>query len=410
MILRWHARRCCSRAESVRVRPVRTVSGRVRFAALGFGHAHAAVRWAMPHDNAPQTNPPGSNAPQASAPQASARLPTPAPIREIRGADPRALPAAVLDGFEPVVLRGLVADWPLVQAGLSGADAASAYLLRFYRGAPVRALVGPPDIRGRFFYNEDLSGFNFRQGQDTLDRVLAALANHRKDAEPPALYVGATAVDGWLPGFRAENDVALGDRNGVALVWIGNRTRVAPHQDVPDNLACVAVGRRRFTVFPPEQLANLYIGPLDMTPAGQAISLVDLHAPDLERFPRFAEAWRFAQVAELDSGDAIFIPSQWWHHIEALDEFNVLVNYWWRRAPAHLDSPLDALMLAFLSLRDLPEPQRRAWQETFRHYIFEPGEATADHIPEAARSLLATMDARAASGLRAQLLARLGKR
>ena len=129
----------------------------------------------MPHDNMSQSNLPGSNATQASAPQASTRLPTPAPIREIRGADPRALPAAVLDGFEPVVLRGLVADWPLVQAGLSGADAASAYLLRFYRGAPVRALVGPPDIRGRFFYNEDLSGFNFRQGQDTLDRVLAAL-------------------------------------------------------------------------------------------------------------------------------------------------------------------------------------------------------------------------------------------
>lgn len=335
------------------------------------------------------------------------RFPTPAPIREVRGSDPRALPADVLEGSEPAVLRGLVVDWPLVRAGLQGARAASDYLLRFYRGAPVRALVGPAEIRGRFFYNQDLDGFNFRQGQDTLDRVLSALATHHDDIAPPALYVGATAVDAWLPGFRAENDVGLDARGGVARVWIGNHTRIAPHQDVPDNLACVAVGHRRFTLFPPDQVANLYVGPLDLTPAGQAISLVDLHAPDLQRFPRFAEAWRHARVADLGPGDALYIPSQWWHHIEALDPFNVLVNYWWRRAPAHLDSPLDALMLAILSIRDLPEAQRRAWQETFRHYIFEPSDATAEHIPEAARSVLATLDEQTAATLRAQLLQRL---
>src|SRR5690606_11713964 len=133
-------------------------------------------------------------------------------------------------------------------------------------------------------------------------------------------------------------------------VWVGNRTRIAAHQDVPDNIACVAVGHRRFTVFPPEQLRNLYIGPLDLTPAGQAVSLVDFAAPDHARFPRFAEALRHAQVAELGPGDAIFIPSLWWHHVEGLDSFNVLLNYWWRRTPDYLDSPMNALMLALMSV------------------------------------------------------------
>src|SRR5206468_367295 len=83
---------------------------------------------------------------------------------------------------------------------------------------------------------------------------------------------------------------------------------------------------RRFTLFPPEQLQNLYVGPLDFNPAGQAISLVDHAAPDLERFPRYAEALQHAQVAELEAGDAIFIPSMWWHAVEALAPFNALVK------------------------------------------------------------------------------------
>jgi len=168
-------------------------------------------------------------------------------------------------------------------------------------------------------------------------------------------------------------------------------------------------GRRRFTLFPPEQLPNLYIGPLDFTPAGQAISLVDFHQPDLARFPRFADALEHAQVAELAPGDVLFIPSMWWHHIEALETFNVLVNYWWRDVPAYMDSPMNALMLALMTIRDLPPAQRRIWQDVFRHYVFEPGEATTGHIPETARRVLGPLDENRARELRARLLQRLNR-
>ncbi len=158
--------------------------------------------------------------------------------------------------------------------------------------------------------------------------------------------MGSTTIDTALPGFRVQNDMDFGTRNPLASIWIGNRTRIAAHHDLPDNLACVVAGHRRFTLFPPEQLANLYVGPLDFTPAGQAISLVDFAKPDYTRFPRFAQALQAARVAELGPGDALFIPSMWWHHIESLDAFNVLVNYWWRQSPAYMDSPMSALMLA----------------------------------------------------------------
>lgn len=330
-------------------------------------------------------------------------------IPEIAGVDPRVLPDDVLLSTQPVVLKGLVADWPMVRAGLESNRSAAAYIRKFYRDATVGALLGAPEIEGRFFYNEDLSGFNFKAVKLKLDVMLDEVERHTDAVKPPAIYVGSTTIDTCLPGFRGENDLGFGDRQPLVSIWLGNRTRIAAHHDLPDNIACVVVGHRRFTLFPPEQLENLYVGPLDFTPAGQAISLVDFAKPDLQRFPKFAVAAHHAQVAELAPGDAIFIPSMWWHHIEALDSLNVLVNYWWRRSPAFMDSPIGALMYAIMTVRDLPKEQREAWFNLFRHYVFEADEQTAAHIPESARRALSPMDADIARDIRARLLQRLNR-
>ena len=331
------------------------------------------------------------------------------PIREVTGVSRLALPADLLRGDEPVVLRGLVADWPLVRAGLDGAAHAIDYQQRHAREGEVVAMVAPSEVDGRLFYNEDLSGFNFRVERARLASVLAGMRQQLDDARPPTLYMGSTTVETFFPGLAADHQVALDAEGALYSIWIGNRTRIAAHQDLPDNLACVAVGHRRFTLFPPDQLANLYIGPLDFTPAGQAISLVDFAAPDFARFPRFATALAAAQTAVLGPGDALFIPSLWWHHIEALDRFNVLMNYWWRQSPDFMDTPMNALMLAILAVRDLPAAQRAAWQEVFRHYVFEPGDAVAAHIPEGARRVLAALTPDVARELRARLLKRINR-
>jgi hypothetical protein len=330
-------------------------------------------------------------------------------MREIDGLDPRALSDDLLRSTEPVVLRGLVAGWPAVQAGLASEDGAEQYVRRFYRDATVVAFLGAPDIDGRFFYNDDLSGFNFAPVRARLDAILNEIADHRDDEKPPSVYVGSTTIDTCLPGFCEENEMNLGNRDALASVWIGNQTRIAAHYDLPDNLACIAAGHRRFTLFPPNQLNNLYIGPLDFTPAGQAISLVDLKKPDFERFPRFAEALKHAQVAELGPGDAILIPSMWWHHIEALDSFNVLVNYWWRQSPDYMDTPTNTLMMALMSMRDLPREQRAAWQEIFRHYVFEADEETSAHIGKPAQRVLAPLNEDTARILRAQLIKKMNR-
>lgn len=330
-------------------------------------------------------------------------------MRELTGVDPLAMADDILTSTEPLILRGLVAHWPAVRAALESSQAGSAYLRGFCRDSTVGAWLGPPEIEGRFFYNHDMSGFNFQPQRMKFHAVLDELERQRDDPRPSALYVGSTTVDTCLPGFRDANDVALGDRQALMSLWIGNRTRIAAHHDLPDNLACVVAGRRRFTLFPPSELPNLYIGPLDFTPAGQAVSLVDFARPDWERFPKFAQALAHAQVVELHAGDAVFIPSMWWHHVEALDGFNMLVNYWWRQSPAHMDSPMNALLMAMLSVRDLPREQRLTWRQLFEHYVFAADEQSHEYIPRAAQGGLRPLDANAARALRARLLKSLNR-
>ena len=88
----------------------------------------------------------------------------------------------------------------------------------------------------------------------------------------------------------------------------------------------------------------------------------------------------------------------------------MLVNYWWRQSPAYMDSPISALMLALMTIRDLPPEQRAAWQDLFRHYVFEPGDDTAAHIPAARGARSAPLDANLARELRANVLKRLNDR
>lgn len=332
-----------------------------------------------------------------------------APGPVIDGCTPTDIPERVFASDEPLLLRGLVAEWPAVKACSTSTAAAAEYLGRFWSGDPVTVYVAPGEAEGRFFYNEDCTGFNFKSGTAPLPQVFEKLADTEAGLDSSAIYVGSTAIDRWLPGFREHNDLRLPTEDVLASFWLGNRTRVSAHFDFPDNVACVVAGRRRFTLFPPEQIANLYVGPVDRTPSGQAISLVDLQDPDFERFPRFREALAAARTFDLEPGDAIFIPSMWWHHVEAFTHLNLLVNYWWVNTLPVKGSPVAALMHAMLSVRDLPERQRKAWKTLFDHYIFDADESVYEHIPPPGRGCLAPLDEAAARKLRAELINRLNR-
>jgi hypothetical protein len=304
---------------------------------------------------------------------------------------------------EPIVFRGLVREWPLVQKSLVSDREADSYLRSAYDGNPVTAFVTEDNVDGRVFYTEGLAETNFRQIKTDLGWVLDRIREYESDPAAPVIYMGSMALSYCLPGIKAANSLELDGIDATVRIWIGNRSRVAAHYDVPENIACVCAGKRRFTLFPPDQLENLYVGPIDFTPAGQSISLVDFDDPDLERYPRFAAALEHAQSSELEPGDAIYIPSMWWHHVEGLDDLNILINHWWRTCPNYMGAPQDALLQAILSIRDLPKEQRDAWRGIFDHYVFHADETSLEHIPADRRGVLGELDENAARKLRSTL-------
>jgi mannose-6-phosphate isomerase-like protein (cupin superfamily) len=325
----------------------------------------------------------------------------PAPIREYEAVDRRRFREEIRPLGQPAVLRGLGADWPAVQAGREGDEATVAYLLGCRPARRVNAIVGGPEIAGRFFYNAALDGFNFTRGETALDVFLGRLLRDRAAERPYAMAVQSEEIPDLLPGFVDANRIDLVDPAVVPRIWIGNAIRVAPHFDLKENVGMVVAGRRRFTVFPPDQIANLYPGPLELAPAGTPVSMVDIASPDLAAYPRFAEAMAHAQAAELAPGDAIYLPFQWWHAVDSLDPVSILVNYWWSEAAAELGNPYDVLVHALYTLKPLPPEQRAAWRRMFDHYVFTDDPAA--HVPASARGVLGEQSPALRARMRATL-------
>ncbi len=312
----------------------------------------------------------------------------------------------------PVLFRGAAADWPLVQAGLRSAREAAEILVAAQSGDPVTVYRGGPAMAGRFSYNEAVDGFNFTGAREAfaplMDEILAGSPQH--------IYIGSTDIGLFFPRLGTANGLDLAaihpmltGHRGFGSVWIGNRTTATCHFDYSHNIAVCVGGHRRFTLFPPSEAANLYPGPLDPTPGGQVVSMVDFAAPDFARFPRFREALTRAQVAEMVPGDVLVYPAMWWHHVEALDAFNVLVNYWWNAVPAFIDSPQVTLLHALMSLRDRPESEKRAWAALFDYYVFGDAERPRAHLPAHAQGPLAPMDDIIARRLRALIQRKLNR-
>ncbi|MDP1026708.1 cupin-like domain-containing protein [Sphingomonas sp. KR1UV-12] len=313
--------------------------------------------------------------------------------------------AAIRAAGRPAVLRGLVADWPAVVAAREGR-------LRDYLGAMATEEAIPmvraaPEEDGLLHYEAALKGPNFTRTAVTMRGFLAALAAEAGKPRPDTLAVQGLDTRAVLPGFGEAHRLALLPPDVSPRVWIGTAAKVATHNDPAENIACVVAGRRRFTLFAPDQIGNLYMGPFHVTPAGTPVSMVHVTRPDLERFPRFAEALAAAESAELGPGDAIYIPYGWYHHVEALAGINMLANFWWNPARRDLGSPWDALMHGMMSMRQLPPDQRRAWRAMFDHYVFLAQGDPAAHLPPAARGILDANTPEDVAQLRRTLIAAL---
>jgi len=312
----------------------------------------------------------------------------PKPMPEWRNVDRAVFLSEIEPLRQPAVLRGLVAHWPLVQKSLEGPVASYEYLRVFNPGSDVEYLAGMPGIKGRFFYNDAVNGENFTRHRGPLQHALRLVLEAASVSDPPAVSIQAVPVALHMPDLELRNSLDLAGNGARPRLWVNNAMTEAPHLDWHDTVACVVAGRRRVTLFPPEQVANLYAGPLHSTLNGVPTSMVDVEDPDLERHPRYAQALEQAFVAELEPGDAIYVPYMWWQGARSLEPFNMLVNYVWEVAPRSDGPPFTAMMHAMLAVGSLPPPLRELWRAYFEHFVFHAQGDPGGHLPPAALGLL----------------------
>jgi len=336
-------------------------------------------------------------------------------VQILEGVKPNKIPFAELSqANQPVILRGLVSDWSLVQAGKESPDKAMDMLQSHASDKPVGVYIAPPESNARFFYNEDCTGFNYQSKYLQLADIFTQIRQGINETNHPYYYMNSLTMNECFPGLREQNDLVFDheiftNNQPLSKVWVGTESIAAAHYDVPSNLACCVLGDRRFTLFPPEQIHNLYPGPFEPTPGGQVITMVDLKNPDLDRFPRVRKALDAAVVVDLKPGDAVYYPSMWWHQVEALSPFNIMINFWWLTASAHMGNPLDIVMHGIMGIRDRSEAEKKAWREIFEYYVFGSAETPRQHLPTAMQGALGDLDDDTIRRLRALIKNKLNR-
>jgi Cupin-like domain len=313
----------------------------------------------------------------------------------------------IVSQYRPAVLRGVVRHWPIVEQARISPLAVGNYLHKLDNGTPVQAIMIPPGIDRRVFYQADLRGVNFIRNKLPISAIIEQVLRYSAFPNPPSVAVQSALIADCLPGFLDAHPMPLLAARPSPRIWLGNRLTVPAHIDEGNNIACVVSGARRFTLFPPEQIANLYVGPLEFTPNAAPVSMVDAASPDFDRFPRYKDALAAAQVAELAAGDALFIPALWWHQVESLSAMNILINYWWGGSFGAAQSPVDCLLHGLVVMKHLPPEHRAAWSHYFQHFLFAADAATAAHIPADRRGVLGELTPEHAQAIKARLIARL---
>jgi Cupin-like domain len=221
----------------------------------------------------------------------------------------------------PVVVRGGMAGWPARETWTWPALAAR-----------LGAHAGEVIVSANGLYPDYLSQ------PSPMTKVTMAVAELVERLEPPAggparppiLAPGETYyIYGKSYLFEAFPDL-LDDVSPPACLgatpisttstWISSTGCVTPlHYDLPNTLLCQVRGSKQVYLFAPDQFPLLYLRG-ERFPGFDNFerqSRVDIHHPDWDAFPEFRRA--VALECTLREGEALFIPSNWFHEVETLE-------------------------------------------------------------------------------------------
>jgi ribosomal protein L16 Arg81 hydroxylase len=239
--------------------------------------------------------------------EAFARQIRQSPIAESIPVEHRPSPARFYENFyfgnRPVVIRGLMDEWPALRRwspehfaerfGDAMLEVSAA------RNADPRFEDHFSDHRRQMTMRELAADVRSAAGND----VYLVAKNRMLEHEPfTALQQDFSAPAGILTA-----DLAA----APARMWFGGAGTITPlHHDASNILFGQVYGRKLVRLIPPYEIENVYN---DRT----CFSDIDLDDVDYVRFPRFRPVT--VLEAMVHPGDFLLLPLGWWHQVRSLD-------------------------------------------------------------------------------------------
>nr|XP_029713314.1 bifunctional peptidase and arginyl-hydroxylase JMJD5-like isoform X3 [Aedes albopictus] len=220
------------------------------------------------------------------------------------------------DKREPLLLRGIIDDWPAMQkwhdpnylVGLAGE-----------RTVPVEI--------GSQYSSEDWSQRLVRFKDFIVDNLNPEGKDDDSDNENRRAYLAQHELFDQIPELRKDihvpDYIGRTDVNPRIKAWLGPKGTISPlHTDPSHNLLCQVFGSKTIILASPEDTPNLY--PHEHFILANT-SRVDMKNIDYDQFP-LVRAVRLRRL-ELRRGEVLYIPPGWWHYVESLAP-SFSVSFW----------------------------------------------------------------------------------
>lgn len=235
---------------------------------------------------------------------------------------------------EPLLLRGAVSGTPAIQLWKSleyWQSTVGHEMAKVEMGGSYASTIGGSDgdsstaeipVEG---YLQYLKLFEERHGKSVSPDMESPKSDEMVYMAQNDLFP-ALHKDIVLPEFCQDesNRVGLGRLYSVML-WLGPHSSVSPlHNDPLDNLFMQYVGRKSVLLFPPD--TQVYAGH-DGQQSNTSPIEPENRARNEKQYPLFDRSTGMS--CEVGPGDALYIPSKWYHHVKSL-EISASVNIWWR--------------------------------------------------------------------------------
>lgn len=242
----------------------------------------------------------------------------------------------------PLLVKGAVTDWPASErwtfeklAALRRPDG-SEVVTSFQNGLVEQGVTREPVIQPVAPYLHALAESARRIREQSLDdigllpdRIRRTLPrdarfrldwNYLKTFTADKVYLAQWYILNEFPHLREDFAIRSlwpGLRKTWEYTFIGPANTVTGlHYDFPNNWFCQVSGVKEFILFPPDQRAHMCKS--KKYDWGATLSDIDISRLDEQPLERAAFAQAQGYYARVETGDALFVPSQTWHAVVSL--------------------------------------------------------------------------------------------